>query len=215
MTRNLFLDFDGTIIDSRQRQYQLFCDLVPESQFSFDQYWVIKRKKISQSNMLKKYFGYDSTEIASIHEIWMREIEDPVRLALDRPFDGIDAFLNEASKCFTLYLVTARQTPDFVIKQIDKFGWSRLFSQILVTEQSCSKSELIDEKVDYSASDIIIGDTGEDIITGKSLGLGTIAVTYGTLGCDVLKGYSPDYLVESAYKLNEALQRLYLQNVYK
>lgn len=205
MARNLFLDFDGSLIDSRQRQYKLFCDSVPESQFSFDEYWQIKRQGVSQAKMLTKYFGYDNARIATMHATWMKKIEEPARLALDTPFEGIDRLLNEVSTQFTLYLVTARQNSDLVIKQLDKFNWLALFAQILVTEQRFSKLELIEQNVVYNISDIIIGDTGEDITTGKSLGLHTVAVSYGTLNAEILNGYSPDVLVGSSYALKEHL----------
>ncbi len=208
MVRNLFLDFDGTLIDSRQRQYQLFCDLVPESLLSFDEYWLIKRQKVSQANMLSKYFGYDDTRIAAMHAEWMKKIEEPARLALDMPFDGVDVLLNEISTQFTLYLVTARQKPDLVIKQLGNLDWKAMFTQVLVTEQRFRKLELIEHNVAYSSSDVMVGDTGEDIMVGKSLGLRTVAVTYGILNADILGSYSPDVLIDSSCILKEYLMKI-------
>ena len=200
-TFKVFLDFDGTLIDSRCRQYNLFKDLVPECTMTFEEYWRIKRQGVSQAEMLKKYFDYDQDTISVIHDVWMSKIEDQNLLELDKPFEGIDNFLNQVSQMFCLCLVTARQNPDLVSWQLDKFGWVKFFNYVLVTRQGISKSEIINQYVNFEEYDIIIGDTGEDVKAGKSLGIRTAAVTYGILDADRLETYSPDYLIASPDEL--------------
>lgn len=208
MARNIFLDFDGTLIDSRLRQYKLFKELVPECQLTFDCYWDVKRQRVSQSKLLSSYFNYDEAEIVATHLKWTERIEEPERLLLDAPFDGVDEMLRMLAKQHQLFLVTARQRADLVVGQIMRYGWHGLFSSLLVTEQRMKKSELIKSNVIYSVDDVIVGDTGEDIIEGKSLGIRTAAVDYGILNHDVLAAYRPDAIVSSPAELSYYLKWL-------
>ncbi|GAB7261216.1 hypothetical protein DaDZ19_28830 [Dickeya ananatis] len=60
---NIFFDFDGTLIDSKLRQYELFCKLVPESHFSYEEYWDIKRNRINQEKLLVDFFSYKPEQL--------------------------------------------------------------------------------------------------------------------------------------------------------
>lgn len=198
---SLFFDFDGTLVDSRQRQFQLFCDLVPGVLWSFNEYWDIKRAGVSQSEMLKKYFGFNEKFINEVHIDWMNNIEAPNRLSLDAPFEGVSELLDELHKSHKLYLVTARQNSRLVHEQLREYGWNKCFSDVLVTAQQTSKTELIRKSGHLGGCDVMIGDTGEDITTGLKLGMFTIAVTYGTLNRAVLGRYSPNLLIDSLSEL--------------
>jgi len=204
MTRLIFLDFDGTLIDSRQRLYTLFCELVPENTFSFKEYWQIKRGRINQRDLLRHYFHYSDAQVDVFRRKWMEKIEEPERLAMDVPFEGITKFLLHAAQDVFIYLITARQYPMRVVTQIQQFGWQDYFTDILVTSQRQSKSALIRAETDYTHDDMLVGDTGEDIIAGKELGVTTVAVTTGILSEAVLREYQPDQLLETVVMLDIA-----------
>ena len=53
----LFIDFDGTLVNSKERLYNLFQFLVPSSGFSFDEYWARKKKGISHKVILLQEFA--------------------------------------------------------------------------------------------------------------------------------------------------------------
>jgi phosphoglycolate phosphatase len=127
----------------------------------------------------------------------MHSIENPHRLAIDTPFLGASNFLKKTSKNRTLFLVTARQNPSLVEKQCKDLGWLDYFNKILVTEQKKTKSALIREYVKCTTDDYFIGDTGEDILAGKDLGLKTIAVCSGVLCKNILMEYHPDHIFET------------------
>ncbi|QYM97238.1 HAD family hydrolase [Dickeya ananatis] len=205
---NIFFDFDGTLIDSKLRQYELFCKLVPESHFSYEEYWDIKRNRINQEKLLVDFFSYKPEQLHYIKKTWMDEIENPDNIEKDTPFDGVEQLLSQLSKKCDLYLVTARQSTDVVKHQVDKFGWSSFFEKLLVTNQIHTKVDLIRESVNYNSTDIFVGDTGEDIKTGKLLGIKTIAVTYGILNNKVLSEYNPDHLVDSIDGLKDVINTL-------
>lgn len=201
MTKNIFLDLDGTLLDVRKRLYNLFQELVPQSKFTFDEYWELKRTRINQEQLLSKWFEYSEEEISAFEKLWVAKIEDDERLQLDEPFAFVAEFLEEIFKKNTLYIVTGRQYPERVLGQIENFGWGKYFEKILVTEQSKSKFELIKNNIDVSSEDIFIGDTGEDILTGKKLGIKTIAVTSGIFNKEVLSEYDPDLIINNVEEI--------------
>ena len=74
---NLFLDLDGTLIDSRRRIYNLFQEMLPESQLSFDEYWKIKRSRVSQEKLLTERFCFDPEAVQRFKADWLAKIEEP------------------------------------------------------------------------------------------------------------------------------------------
>jgi hypothetical protein len=94
-------------------------------------------------------------------------------------------------------LVTARQNSHLVEVQLSKYGWLGYFDEILVTKQKESKTSLVTRSTSVKPNNIFVGDTGEDILTGKILGIKTVAVSSGVLNKKVLKSYFPDYLISN------------------
>ena len=193
---NLFFDLDGTLLDSRERLYQLFQALVPQSTFSFSAYWDLKRFKNDHKTILSKFFGFNDKGIKNFEKIWMSEIEDDRWLLLDRPFPGVtDYLITLKDRGCSLYLTTSRQFRDKVLKQIEDFQWESLFTGIYVTEQKISKSELLSRFRFYSDC-WLIGDTGYDIIEGKKLNFKTVGIYSGFLTKEKLEEYNPDFIYE-------------------
>ncbi len=201
MTNRVFFDLDGTLVDSSRRLYTLFMELTPESSFSYEEYWEIKRRKTNQRELLKKYFNYTNDQVLSFKEAWLKRVEDPLLLEMDTPFEGVPPFLERISHKKKLYVVTARQHPERVKTQLDKFGWNPYFVDILVTQQSQSKADLIREHLSPENDDILVGDTGDDILCGKELGVRTVAVCSGNLNADLLKGYKPEQILDSVVQM--------------
>lgn len=196
MTKNIFFDYDGTLINSQKRMYKLFCELCLENNFSYQQYWDIKRTRINQNDFLKKYFNYSDEQIKEFKKSWMGKIEEENRLSEDEPVENIDKLLKGLSLENKLYLVTNRQFEDLAIKQIKNFGLFDFFDKILITEQRKTKVDLIKKEVRVTPNDVFIGDTGEDILSAKELGIKSIAVSYGFLNKEVLAQYKPDLILD-------------------
>jgi phosphoglycolate phosphatase len=79
---------------------------------------------------------------------------------------------------------------------LNKYGISKLFKNILVTEQKHSKIELIRPFLQNNQDAWIIGDTGNDILVGKELKIKTAAVNSGFMSHERLIEYDPDILIE-------------------
>ncbi|MBQ8630090.1 MAG: HAD family hydrolase [Alphaproteobacteria bacterium] len=192
----IFFDFDGTLINSQRRLYDLFCELCPESQMSYDDYWKIKRNRINQKDFLKKYFAYDDERIREFHRLWLQKIEEEERIAKDSPIKEMNDVLIRLNRTHQLYLITNRQDSSKVFRQLEQFGWKHLFKEVLVTRQKKSKQNLIKQTGCILPGDIFVSDTGEDIVAAKELGMISIAVCWGVLNKNILLEYHPDFLFE-------------------
>ena len=195
---NIFFDLDGTLIDSRLRLYNLFQELVPQSKFSFNEYWQLKRDNINHAKILNQCFNFQDDEIDLFESVWMKLIEGEELLKLDKPFDGVSRYLiSLKSKGFNLFLVTARQFKVSVLQQITNFGWLNIFKNVLVTEQKYNKADLIKPYLQLDYESWIVGDTDQDILVGKELHINTVAVLSGFLSENSLMEYFPDKIVNS------------------
>jgi phosphoglycolate phosphatase len=199
---NIFFDLDGTLIDSKTRLYLLFSYLNPEIKIGYSEYWNLKKSKISHNEILINMYKYSEEQFSIFSGLWMDCIEKDEWLKYDIPFENTTKTLLHLSHKNNLILVTARQFPGQVKKQLTQFGWSDLFSKILVTEQKTEKYKLIQSlKLPLSENDLIIGDTGKDIQTGKKLGIKTVAVTTGFLNEQSLNSYQPDLIIKNVNEL--------------
>jgi len=216
---NLFFDLDGTLIDARPRMYGLWQQLVQASPLSFDEYWDLKRDKISHERLLKERFGYSEEAIGTFNKQWLARIEEPEWLSMDKPFEGVADFLAECSKAHHVYIVTARQFEDRAVQQISQYPWAGTIKKILVSNKTNGKFELVRELLgsgdheagpgaDHPVSQPngrsqgwFIGDTGKDIETGKALGLKTAAVLSGFLSRKRLLEYHPDQIINNVTEL--------------
>ena len=195
---NLIFDLDGTLIDSKQRLYLLFQHLVTTSNLTYDEYWEMKQKKISNQEILSTYFSYAAADLSLFTTEWMLLIESNDFLKFDKVIDGVFDKLTNLNKASDLYVCTARQHERTTIQQLENLGLLKFFCKVLVTQQQHSKKKLIQDNLsNLSCDDWLIGDTGHDINTGKSLNIKTCAVKSGFLSGKVLSEYMPDVLLNN------------------
>ena len=194
---NLFIDLDGTLIDSKLRLYQLFQYLVIDSELSFEEYWELKRNKIDHKEILSSKFNYTNDQYITFLNKWMSEIELEKWLDLDIPFNGVTSFLENMSKQNSLHVVTARQSSKNTLAQLKKFNWDNYLDSVFITEQKHSKLDLVKNNINVTSDDWFIGDTGKDIEAGKKLGIKTAAVLSGFLNEKCLIAYNPDIIIDN------------------
>lgn len=202
MRRNLFLDYDGTLIDSEKRQYGLFIELTGNANLSFQDYWEDKRNGLNQEAMLSKHCKYSPDEKKQFKKCWHDSIENPERLVQDFLFEGVYDFLDEQSRNCNLYLVTARHHGQNLHEQMEQLRIKNFFNKILNTAQKTSKALKVKECLIPNASDIFVGDTGEDILAGRDLGIQSIGVTSGMCSRKMLESYHPDHIYKSITELS-------------
>lgn len=195
---NLIFDLDGTLIDSRTRLHRLFQALAPASNLSYDAYWALKREGVSNQTILARELALKPAAIERFVTEWMARIEAPEFLALDQDIAGVHDALDRLGGEARLHVCTARQNRRAALEQLERHRLIDYFDTVLVTEQRLDKARLIAGVPHLAADDWIIGDTGKDVQTGRSLGIRTCAVLSGFLSKDKLLAYNPDIVIESA-----------------
>lgn len=191
---------DGTLIDASDRLYHLFQALVPESTFSKNEYWLLKRNKINHLEILHREFDYSNDQVSEFQKKWMDQIERAEWIRFDKPFENVTNYLKALKQINELYVVTSRQYEDVAVSQLQSYGWSDLFNDVLVTRQVVSKSDMI-RKFNVVSIDWMVGDTGKDIQEGKRLGLLTAGVLTGFLNRNRLEEYNPEVIVNTVTDL--------------
>lgn len=202
MTRRLFLDFDGTLVDSRRRQYDLFVELGRPGGLDFLEYWRCKAAGVNQSEMLRRYCSLPDARHEEFKTAWLRAIEEPSRLESDTVIAGVPEFLQRAARSFEIHLVTGRQHQEHLVLQMKRLGIHGYFTGVLNTQQRRSKAELVRSRICCDPHDVFVGDMGEDVAAGKELGLYTVAVTSGAYSRESLARYAPDLIVASVAELD-------------
>ena len=87
---NIIFDFDGTLIDSKERLFKLFSFLVSESELNFEDYWTLKKQGIGHAEILEKQFNYQSNAIQEFQIKWHQEIEKNYWINYDTPIFGVE-----------------------------------------------------------------------------------------------------------------------------
>lgn len=202
----VIFDLDGTLIDVSERMYRLFQALVPQSLLSKNEYWELKRDKISHEILLNKYFPEISFEY--FNSKWMKAIETEEYILMDKNYSDTIDVLRRLSNKFNLYLLTSRQLKCELQRELEKLMLKKYFTDILVTERKYSKKELLTQYIKKDVNFLkdvkyFIGDVGEDIMLGNSFDLTTVAITHGFMNRPRLEEYQPKYIIDSLTELLE------------
>lgn len=210
---NIIFDLDGTLIDSSERLYQLFQKLVPESEFSNEDYWNMKRNRINHKRILEIYFPLIKFE--NFNDKWMELIEKDEYLYLDKNYPDTIDVLDRLSSSYNIVLLTARQLKSGLYRELERLGIKSYFNKIFVTEGRNTKEELLAKILETgmlkkNREDLFVGDTGKDIIVGNHFGYRTVAITHGFMNRKNLQKYDPDVLINNLWELVEyILDRIY------
>jgi len=95
-----------------------------------------------------------------------------------------------------IILTTFRKNKSNLLDQLIKLRIKKFFDDIIVVKGGLLKSKFIKKNRFFDRENsIVIGDTGDDILTAKQLFVPIIAVTYGVRSEKILKSKKPDYMV--------------------
>ena len=162
----LFIDLDGTILDVSKRIYYVYRDILKkknEKYLSQKDYLRLKRGKIP----IEKILGKTKAENTSFQfkRCWRKEIEKPHYLSLDRLHRKTKKILALFKKDHRIVMITLRNHPRNLIKQLKKQSIYTLFDEILLIPKESFvpkwkiKYKLIKKYGNYNKKSIIIGDT--------------------------------------------------------
>jgi len=202
----IFCDLDGTLIDVSARNYRVYA----ENTTAFGghplqraAYWDLKRKKTKWDQLLP-LSGLPIDIQQQFLDEFIKKIESPDYLKLDTLFPAALAALDMLSAEHECYLVSLRRNRENLLLELEWLNLAPHFKQILTGH---SESDGYDVKIalikDRLGDDkgVIIGDTEADIVTGKELGLTTVAVKSGIRDEQFLAALNPDHLLNDISEL--------------
>lgn len=198
----IFFDLDGTLIDVAPRHYRVYCEVTESfggKPMDQQEYWSLKRDKTKWPALLTASGLPVDIEFEYLKK-FISKIEDPRYLDMDQLYPGAIETLTKLSSAGECYLVSLRRNEQNLLGELSRLGLTKFFSEILSghseNDGSDVKTAIIQKKLGDDRG-VIIGDTEADILTGKSLGMRTVALTSGIRSESFLTALSPDYLVET------------------
>lgn len=199
---NLFIDFDGTIVNIADRHYATYkvaMAFVSDARpIGKDLYWNLKRRNVQWSEILAK------TNTSHLEKVFMGKFVDTIEtmdmLKMDKLFDGVEEFINKVKLLNNVYLVSLRRNHSNLLRQLEYLGLGDTFDKVL-SGHSDTKAGSLTKKAEVvrglglHGMGVMIGDTEADIVAARELGFRSIAVTSGIRESNFLRQYFPDELV--------------------
>jgi len=200
-------DLDGTIFDVSEKYYHVYVQSLASAGgdvLSKQEYWDMKRKKITDQDLLAKTQSQHCLE--KYQQSWNLLIEDKNFLKYDEVWKELTSVYQQVFEHHPAILVTLRRSPQLVHWQLQDKGilsWFRFVlsrpSKELLKESWKAKVQMLkDSKVlkDKNMAECrYVGDSEADILAGKHLGMKTIAVSFGIRDNELLSALEPDVLL--------------------
>ncbi len=162
----LFLDLDGTLVDSTQRHVTALKDVLNEEgiEANIDNYIPYKRDGFSTKQYLINILGLSTTQSISVSKKWTKIIEDEKYLLLDRLYDDSNDFLDwSVAQGFCIDILTARRNEESLYQFLKNSCIDKKIDQIFVVSPSNAGEEKNHILHLYShKKNIFIGDTEAD-----------------------------------------------------
>lgn len=191
----VFWDLDGTLVDNRYRLYELFCVLTETDFLTFDEYWSYKFRGYGQGKMLE-LIKYDKKNHSEFQRIWLKEIEKEEWLKKDiLQKDAKETLEVLFWSGISQYVITNRQFIRNVEEELKWLNIPHFFNGISTTALKGKKADEMRKSFDVSGNDFMIGDSAEDIMAAKELGIHSIAICTDVRNEKLLKKYEPEWLL--------------------
>jgi HAD superfamily hydrolase (TIGR01509 family) len=206
-TKGIFIDFDGTIVDSTDAYIEaakIACQTVglnpPEKQTALE----IPRRL--EQHMPLTAFTNGKTEkfLQTYYQTYYDVAKEKCKL-----MPNVSATLQVLSEKSKLALITMRHTPkQAVLDELEYLGVRQYFTHV-VTALDTAKPKPSPEallncvqafEVDI-AECIIVGDSVSDVRAGKAAGAGTVALLSGLFACEELVKEAPDLILNDVNSL--------------
>lgn len=199
----IFLDLDGTLLDTSGRHYKLYRDILDKrrlsnskSKLSPEKFWKMKRTGIKTRDILPDYLS--DKNIASFEDEWLQKIEKRSYLQYDKLFPGIKDTLSYLNREFDLVLVTLRNNTENLYWELSNLKLDSYF-KFIVNGKGPKKNLIKNYLINNHEGEkyLIVGDTEEDIKTGLELKMITISVTSGIRSKECLEQFNPDFCINN------------------
>jgi phosphoglycolate phosphatase-like HAD superfamily hydrolase len=210
----IFLDLDGTLLDTSRRHYKLYKDILEmknpvnnESVLSKEKFWLMKRAGEKTRDILPESLSDEI--IAGFEEEWLQKIEKKSYLRYDEIFPGVKDILSDLSIEFDLVLVTLRSSTENLHWELSNLNLKNYFKAVISGKGP--KKNLVEI---YLAGNhegkicFLIGDTEEDIKTGLELKIPVVSVTCGIRSREFLEGFNPDYCIKDLNGIADVIKSI-------
>jgi len=163
--KNIFFDFDGTLVNTNKRQYLCFLTTMQvlklTTNISFQKYLDLKETHLSNAEIYQLLFP-EHSNLNHFLEIFINNIENTFFLLKDEVHKYSKDYLNEV-KNINLCLVTNRQNKTKLLMQLRYLGLKKYFNNIILTRSYSTKKEaLLSNKIKISSKDLFISDNISD-----------------------------------------------------
>lgn len=187
---NIAFDFDGTLLDSRQRHVEVLRLVWPEVDNALSGDWVSRFWRCKLNGQSTRVFLQNenvglSEEIANN---WVKLIEDDRMLEYDELYPFAVSMLNALTDNHDLYLATARANENAAIEQFRKFSLNKYFHCTCVVPPGSGAGQRKTESLSEVSMDYVIGDTESDASWASSCGARFVPVAWGFRTIDYWRG---------------------------
>ena len=210
--KGIFLDLDGTIVDSTEAYIEaarIASQATGKKPLQTKAALEIP-KRIEQGLSINDLTQGDSEKFLSVYlKAYYSSTEAKTKL-----LPNVSATLEALSGKSKLALITMRHVPNQVIqKELDCFGIAKYFTHI-VTALDTSKPKPSPEALiqcvkalDLEMCECIIaGDSVNDVRAGKAAGARTVAVLSGLFRCEELARECPDLILPDVSALSDFIE---------
>lgn len=178
---NIAFDFDGTLLDSRQRHVHCLRRVWPSVDETLvsgweSRFWKLKMAGGSTRAFLEKESIDDALRISTS---WIQHIEDEDLLRRDVVYPGALACLELLQREHSLYLVTARADIDAACQQISGAGLCPYFDRYGAVASGGGAGQRKTEFLSAIGIECVVGDTESDEEWAKSSSAEFVAVDWG------------------------------------
>ena len=201
----LIFDFDGTLGDTFESQFEILKKVAAEENINFDpDINQVDHKKISVKDLIKQY---------EIGPLKLSRMIKKSQQELNKIFDQIDFFpdlentLRSLAKDYRLGILSSNSQEniekflrlkhidffDFIYTGPNLFGKDKIFKKILKKEK-LAKNEIL-----------YFGDEVRDIEACQNLGIQIAAVTWGFDHQEILEKAQPNYLISKPKEIKKLL----------
>jgi phosphoglycolate phosphatase len=207
----VFFDFDGTLVDVRQRHHRTYRSAVEAlggRPLGPSAYWLLKRRGIGWTELLA-CSRLGPRQQGAFLERFIAQVEAPASLRLDRLFPGVPELLEaRRRRGDRLFLVSLRRSLPAFQAQVAELGIRELFERVCSghteADAHIQKARLI-RRIGVGSPAAVVGDTEADILAARSLGLAPIGVASGMRNRNYLQRLGAQVVVERIAQLPAAL----------
>jgi phosphoglycolate phosphatase-like HAD superfamily hydrolase len=198
----IIFDLDGTILNVYDRDYYVYADIIREFErkvlprLEYDWY---RKIQVPIAEILIASDAHDI--ITEFLEERSKRIENSSYLCLDTLIVGAKEILEAVYGQYELHLVTARFDKNATNDQLWSLGIRELFHDVVLTSGQ-SKRPIFESLNNVVC---VVGDTENDIVPAKALGIKAIAVMSGIRSRKNLQALYPDFLLNDIRELMSVL----------